>query len=511
MTGGETKVDLQHLLEDIRDSYPHPLEEAVITELVANALDSKASHIRFIPDSATQTLTVIDNGCGMNRSNLEQFHDIAATTKVRGEGIGFAGVGVKLALLISRDVVTETRTANYHGATRWYLESRYRAPWEHLQPRGVITDRTGTAVTMRLKDSSSDLLRADFIRSTIIRHFYPLLDDEFVKVLSPVYPHGVLFMVGDDEVHLPTEGDVELRKRFLVCRGSPRKPVGVGFLAKHADDLDDDQRGVAICTYGKVIKRGWDWLGILPRHPDRVNGVVEVPGLAKILTTSKSDFLKDSTSLQKYYSYRKAILEAMGPVLGILGEAPPPREKPTADLDRLRREIERVVGGMLKDFPELAPLLGRRLRGESVAGVIPDPGADPAGNLMEGIDTMTGTRGGRGEGGGVDVAPGMQLGGRIQPDSAGDERGRVHEGHRRRPGLMIGYDHQPDRSEMGWLQDSTVWINTAHPAYRRIQESVTKDFYAVMIVAWVLSGYLEDEKSPLQFINRFMSVWGAGR
>jgi len=31
----ETRVNLKHLLEDIRDSYSLPIEEAIVTELVA--------------------------------------------------------------------------------------------------------------------------------------------------------------------------------------------------------------------------------------------------------------------------------------------------------------------------------------------------------------------------------------------------------------------------------------------------------------------------------------------
>ncbi len=30
---GETRVDLQHLLEDIRDAYPGSLEETIVTEM----------------------------------------------------------------------------------------------------------------------------------------------------------------------------------------------------------------------------------------------------------------------------------------------------------------------------------------------------------------------------------------------------------------------------------------------------------------------------------------------
>src|SRR4029078_8865211 len=106
---GETRVDLLHLLEDLRDAYPGALEETILTEVMANALDSGASLISFEADLAAHTMTVIDNGSGMQRRELARFHDIAASTKARGEGIGFAGVGIKLGLLICEEVLTETR------------------------------------------------------------------------------------------------------------------------------------------------------------------------------------------------------------------------------------------------------------------------------------------------------------------------------------------------------------------------------------------------------------------
>ena len=34
---GETRVDLLHLLADLRDAYPGELEETILTEIVANA------------------------------------------------------------------------------------------------------------------------------------------------------------------------------------------------------------------------------------------------------------------------------------------------------------------------------------------------------------------------------------------------------------------------------------------------------------------------------------------
>jgi len=81
-------------------------------------------------DSAARTITVLDDGAGMQRRELARYHDIASSTKTRGEGIGFAGVGIKLGLLICEEVLTETRRGSTHIATRWHLASRNKAPWK---------------------------------------------------------------------------------------------------------------------------------------------------------------------------------------------------------------------------------------------------------------------------------------------------------------------------------------------------------------------------------------------
>jgi hypothetical protein len=61
------------------------------------------------------TLTIVDDGRGMQRRELARYHDVAASTKARGEGIGFAGVGIKLGLLVSREVVTESKRGATHS------------------------------------------------------------------------------------------------------------------------------------------------------------------------------------------------------------------------------------------------------------------------------------------------------------------------------------------------------------------------------------------------------------
>ena len=504
---GETRVNLKHLLEDIRDGYPYPPEEVIITELIANALDSKASVIRFLVESDCQTISIIDNGEGMTSKNLEKYHDIAATTKMRGKGIGFAGLGAKLSLLVAKEVMTETKRGSFHKATRWRLESTQRAPWEYVEPTGLIDSNNGTAVSILLCDKDSPLLDPNFVERVIQVHFFPLLHNKFREVLKYIYEKEIHFWVNDRIVQLPKAIEGIQNKPFIV-KGGRGKLIGIGFLGKSKEALPEGQRGLAISTYGKVIKRGWDWIGISPRNPANLTGIVEVPLVVEILTTNKADFLQDINSKQKYYRYRKAIQKSIEPVLRELGEINTSRERPERKIEPLEKEIDRVLEKVLDDFPELNPLLGKRRKGEKVDGVIPDSQYSPVGKGVDGVDTMTGTKGGSGEGAGIEATEGENQGERIEQKLEPTEPGRIHIGRKKRPGLMIGFDDDPNREDLGWLLNNTIWINEGHPAYKKAKNSGAENYHIVFSIAWVLSNYLEESKSPQIFIGRFLSSWG---
>jgi HSP90 family molecular chaperone len=182
----ETRVNLKHLLEDIRDAYTSPLEEVILTELVANALDGKAVTINFTVDKEQKFIRCTDDGKGMKRAALKDYHNIASSTKTRGQGIGFAGVGAKLSLLIADRVVTESKGGyGTKAATEWRLTNPYRAPWKFIPFSGTVTTPRGTSVTIYFNDDQSHLVKPEFVRQTIIKHFYPLLSVKFYNDSLP--------------------------------------------------------------------------------------------------------------------------------------------------------------------------------------------------------------------------------------------------------------------------------------------------------------------------------------
>ena len=86
--------------------------------------------------------------------------------------------------------------------------------------------------------------------------------------------------------------------------------------------------------------------------------------------------------------------------------------------------------------------------------------------------------------------------------------GLPQEGKRKPPGLMIGFYDNKDSNELGKIEEGTVWINNEHPAFKRIAKSGGEKYHIVVSTAFVLSGYLQEQKSLQAFINRFLSDWG---
>lgn len=386
---GETRVDLLHLLEDLRDAYPGAIEETILTEVVANALDSGAAEIGVATDPAATTLTVVDNGHGMRRRELARYHDIAATTKTRGQGIGFAGVGIKLGLLVSEEVVTETRRGAVHVATTWGLTSRQRAPWRWIPPPGLVT-RRGTGVRLRLQNPLSPLLDPGYVEATLRRHFQSLLDTAFDATLAVHYPRGVALTLNG--VRLGPEPQRVMETAPVAVRlARKRKPSAAGFLVRDRVPIPEEQRGLAISTFGKVIKRGWDWLGLTPASPDHIGGLVEVPPLAECLTLNKADFIRVGTRGAVCLAYRKAIQEAVAAQLAVWGDLADPGDNVRRRAARpVERDLESVLGQLAEDFPLLASLVERRAGGQPRLPM-GRPGDEPgAGDLPAALTPMHG-------------------------------------------------------------------------------------------------------------------------
>lgn len=519
---GETRVDLLHLLEDLRDAYPGSLEETILTEILANALDSGASHIEVLADPAAARLAIVDNGSGMTRRDLRRYHDVAASTKTRGQGIGFAGVGIKLGLLVSQEVLTETRRGKTHIATSWHLASRQRAPWRWVEPPGWAADG-GTAVCLTLRNPLSPLLDPGALAATVQRHFAPLLDAGFAAILSEHYPVGVRFKVNG--IAVESEAATPGRAPIALRIGRRRKPAAMGYLMRSDQPLPEDRRGIGVSALGKVIFTGWDWLSLNPADPERVGGLIEIPALAECLTLNKADFLRTGARGSIYLLHRRAVQEAVAAQLAFWGN----EENPRSDALRRRRarpmerDLATVLVDLAEDFPLLSSLVDRQAGGQrrlpvaaraaegealtAIAPVSPDAieveGApppdsyspEPAASQPDSPEpTATPT----------DLAAAAPAAPAL-PAPTPNRRGPRQPG---RYGLAIQFERRPDDPALGRLAETTVWVNEAHPAFVRAAASRSEGYHLAATVALVLAPLAVEAHETHEFITAFLAHWG---
>lgn len=512
---GETRVDLHHLLEDLRDAYSGSIEESIVTEVVANALDAGASTIAFAVHPTEAAVTVVDDGRGMQRRELARYHDLAASSKRRGEGIGFAGVGIKLGLLVSQDVVTETRRGRTYVATRWSLTSRHRAPWKWIPPLGLL-EREGTAVRLTIANPLSVLLDGGFLEETIRRHFEPLLDPSFDAILQRHYARPVTFSVDGRRLASagPTGADVAPIAVRLARR---RLPSASGYLARTSEPLPPDRAGLAVSTHGKVITRGWDWLGLSPANGDRVTGLVEVPDLAGCLTLNKNDFLRSGPRGATYLAYRKALQEVVSRQLAEWGEtrgdaAPPPRPL------RLDRDLERVLEDLASEFPLLQSLVERR-RGGQKRLPMPDGVADGdfgplfalAAALAAADEPAAAAPPAATEAAAPPPAGEAEAEPEPPPRAAADDTtlpGPRATRRRAQYGLRLQFEERPGDHELGRLVESTIWVNQSHPACVRATATRSLGYHLALTVALALAPLAVPAAEEHGFVTRFLAEWG---
>jgi hypothetical protein len=520
---GQTRVDLQHLLEDLRDAYPGAIEETILSEVVANALDSGAASLRVLADASERTVVFVDDGCGMSRRELSRFHDLASSRKTRGEGIGFAGVGIKLGLLVADAVRTETRRAGKAASTSWRLASRHKAPWEWVEPPGWVIER-GTAVGLHLRNPLSPLLDPGYVERSLRLHFEPLFDPAFDEILAERYPGGVRFFVNGRPLERERERPGE-RAPLVVRLPRKRKPAAVGYLERTAAPLPEDLQGLAVSTLGKVIRRGWDWLGLASASPSLVGGLIEAPGLATALTLNKGDFVRAGRRGFTYLAYRKALQEAVQAQLTAWGEARDREDAVRRKAARpLERDLESVLVDLADDFPALAALVERRPGGQKrlPTGREPTPGAsetllgssapDVAATSLEAAAPAAGATplAPTGEGDGATPAPGVP---RAEPAPGAavlSAAGGGAAGPRRptRYGLAIDFEERADSAELGRLVESTVLVNTAHPAYRRAVSSRSEGYHAALAVGMALAAVAVEPSGAQGFLTTFLARWG---
>lgn len=497
-----SRVNVRKLIKDLADMYPDAPFDVVVSELVANALDAKASTIRIDWDDNKKILVIADDGRGMSEDDFEAYHDIAVESKFRGASIGFAGVGAKISFNIAHRVLTETRFDGEHESSIWQWQA------DQLEVVGTNTqhlkhDGTRVEVNFRLGPGLPSIDNA-YITGILQRHYLPLLIDDFLRGYGAIelYSPELRFEINGHQVPIMSLDEfAQLRdaEDFLVKSKSNQVGWGKIGLAKIEQAGGLDTRGIWLCTHGKVIKAE-----SLDQHlasPDGTPfGVVEIPELVNHITTSKSDF-------QRRPGGNVDLERLLGPVRDQLRRFLEKHgvEIPEKHRNRLTTRLERDLSKMLPALPELRQLSGllrrsERLRrdeqGEINASNSGGEATEEARNDQDQSSESTSSS---------DNSDGR---GR-QEDEQGQTRTR-RQRSRRNQGPQVTFEDHPRRHEVSWLDGGTVVINSALPTYlKRAKQNEARVTYCIFAIGSALQkAGVAGELDDASYLDRFITVWG---
>jgi hypothetical protein len=74
--------------------------------------------------------------------------------------------------------------------------------------------------------------------------------------------------------------------------------------------------------------------------------------------------------------------------------------------------------------------------------------------------------------------------------------------------LQIRFEQRSDDVGLARLVDTTVWVNDAHPAYRRAVASRAEGYHLALAVATALAPLTVEPHETQRFVGTFLASWG---
>ena len=188
---------------------------SIVKELLENALDAEATHIRlFVKDAGKTLVQVIDNGKGMDEHDARLCFERHATSKIKTSDdlfhirtMGFRGEALASIAAVAQ-VNLKTRPANQKAGTEILMEG------SELQQMEAVAMNPGTQIAVRNLFFNVPA-RRKFLKSDPVelRH----IQDEFQRVALAHPEIKLEFYHNDKEMHILPPHD--LRKRVIALMG----------------------------------------------------------------------------------------------------------------------------------------------------------------------------------------------------------------------------------------------------------------------------------------------------
>lgn len=303
----EVPPDPKRVIEGLRDTgYEFP---TAIADIVDNSLAAEATLVKIQADMEVDgciTVSIADNGTGMNEEDLINAMRYGSQTKARALSLGKFGLGLKTgstAFCRMLSVVTkDIKSTDYHKATwdldhvakvgKWALQLPTPAKEEIAYLQKVAGTNSGTLVIWEKVDRlikqyvepGGPRARTHFDRAIeSLKEMLPMIYQRFLDPDYPGAPKVEIFvngeklepwnpffpqesqLVGKDTVEITNENHKTLGFVNVAAYVLPRKEdFSSGELAKNAR-ISNEYQGIYVYRENRLIY-GPDWMGLYSKE-----------------------------------------------------------------------------------------------------------------------------------------------------------------------------------------------------------------------------------------------------
>jgi len=491
-------IKILETLKNLLDMYEYPNEEVLVLEAVANGIDAKAKKIEisFESNGSEHYVTFLNDGPPMNKADFENYHTISSSTKTKGEGIGFAGVGAKIFLAAwdKAEIITITGKDNNIFASRMfrrgdkveYDSTTNNIPINEIIGNKKINHQYGTSYRVKVSPKGYNWLKENIVEKLQFWFNYALISKSLElqvngRIVNPWEPRG---------------------ERLFKKISYKKKTIPYYFWISR-DVIPEEKRHIVFSVYGKRIKNEYvDWsYQIIGENNNKVFCLADVSVLAQHLVANKENFKKSAYTNLIRSLVKKAFFDELDKK-GLIFKQQDLSSKRNVVFNELTKRLDKILQNPELKF--LNPFSNPRVHYVSVK--------DENGNIMiqevpgqqyiKGTKTFDGT-------GMEEITSGDEEGTGYYEDEKSGESGLNLS--RKTRGVYIIPENFPDDKREGWVDMSNRGIvyNTGHPFSKSLEKNPSLYDYnltRVVIAAIIKAKNEQTEMDAVTTLNYFEKI-----
>jgi hypothetical protein len=289
----DLQIQLYETLRNLLNSYSREPEEVLVLEAIANGMDANANkiNIQIIKENEEDFIVFHNNGSPMRKVDFENYHTVSSSFKVKGEGIGFAGVGAKIFLGSKFETEIITITGKNEKTV---LISRMYRDGKNIKYETNLEETIPESIQKIINNANLEHIPGTSYQVKLTVKGYTYLKQEITRIVQFWFNYAIisnLLQITVDGIMVePIKSPTVTFKKTIAYKG--QRINCYFYICKEV--IPEEQRHIVYSVFGKRIKNeSVDFsFQIVEDKSKKVSCEVDVSLLAKYLTTSKEDFHK---------------------------------------------------------------------------------------------------------------------------------------------------------------------------------------------------------------------------